>query len=53
MKYVELSTTDLKDCLDNCIKNGLADLNYIGSACQKADMSTKLLRELAEWGNPV
>ena len=45
MKYVELSTTDLKECLDTCIRNGLAPREaFSKTAHQAVKKANKLLR---------
>ena len=45
MTYVELSTTDLKDCLDTCIDNGLAPWEAFSKTAQQAmKEADKLLR---------
>ena len=45
MKYVELSTTDLKDFLDERIKNGLAPWRAFSKTAQQATKEAdKLLR---------
>ena len=45
MKYVELSTTDLKECLDTCIRNGLDPREAFSKTAQQAmKEANKLLR---------
>ena len=48
MKYVELSTTDLKDCLDNCIKNGLAPWRAFSKTAQQAVKEANRLLRVSE-----
>ena len=45
MKYVELSTTDLKECLDTCVRNGLGPWEAFSTTAQQAmKEANKLLR---------
>jgi hypothetical protein len=48
MKYVELSATDLKDCLDNCIKNGLAPWEAFSKTAQQAMKEANKLQRVSE-----
>ena len=48
MKYVELSTTDLKECLDTCIRNGLAPWEAFSKTAQQAMKDAKKLLRVSE-----
>lgn len=48
MKYVELLTTDLKECLDTCIRNGLDPWEAFSKTAQQAMKEANKLRRVSE-----
>jgi len=48
MKYVELSTTDLKECLDTCIRNGMNPWEAFSKTARKAMSEARKLSRVSE-----
>ena len=48
MSMVELSTTDLKECLDTCIRNGLDPWDAFSKTAQQAVKEANKLQRVSE-----